>query len=155
MERTLIDDYIECKMDLEAVSTLLNEVYDKEKESLQRHANYTSNVGKILYEKEEERFSILTTCKENLDFVIDVLKDYINQNTQDSNTTLSYRPRKIIHHSELCEYKKELMKAKEKFKNSLLWKSSLPFVRDEEKKILYQDCIDKLSYVYSHISKRI
>lgn len=152
MERTLIDDYIECKMDLEAVSTLLNEVYDKEKESLQRRANYTSNVGKMLYEKEEERFYVLTTCKENLDFVIDVLKEYINQNTQDSNTTtLSYKPRVLTYHSDIGKYQTEVLKVKRIFE-TLVWKSSFPFARNEEKMRLYKDCVEKLKYVYSHIS---
>ena len=57
MEHNVIDDYIKCEIDLEAVSTLLNKVYDKEKDSLQSHANYKSHIGKMMYEKEEERFS--------------------------------------------------------------------------------------------------
>lgn len=31
MEHNVIDDYIKCEIDLEAVSTLLNKVYEKEK----------------------------------------------------------------------------------------------------------------------------
>ena len=33
MEHNVIDDYIKCEIDLEAVSTLLNKVYEKEKDS--------------------------------------------------------------------------------------------------------------------------
>ena len=54
MEHNVIDDYIKCEIDLEAVSTLLNKVYE---DSLQSHANYKSHIGKMMYEKEEERFS--------------------------------------------------------------------------------------------------
>lgn len=155
MAYNLIDKYIKCKMDLEAVSTLLNKIYEREKDSLQSHANYKSPIGKSMYEKEEKQFSALTKCKENLDFVINVLKEYINQNKQEYNSMLSYQPRKFTCSSELCEYKRELVNAKRIFKDSLSWMPSLSFTRDEKKVALYQDCINRLDYIHEYISEKV
>lgn len=150
MERNVIDDYIKCEIDLEAVSTLLNKVYDKEKDSLQSHANYKSHIGKMMYEKEEERFSVLTACKEKLDFVINVLKEYIRQGNTQSNS-ISYKPRVLTYYSDIGKYQTEVIKAKRK-SETLHWAASI--TRDAEKKALYQDCINKLNFVYTHISKK-
>ncbi|MBO4641673.1 MAG: hypothetical protein J5661_02295 [Bacteroidaceae bacterium] len=151
MERRLVDEYIVCKMDLEAASSFLNEVLEKSKERMQNEANYKSFLGKAILEKEEERNSVLTTCKENLDFVIDVLKEYINQESTQPNSTLSYKPRKFILHSDLGKYQTEVIKVKKKI-DTLRWTASM--TGNEEKKALYQECIERLNYVYSHIAKK-
>ena len=121
-----------------------------DKDSLQSHANYKSPIGKMMYEKEEERFSVLTTCKDNLDFVKKVLKEYIRQENIQSNS-ISYKPRVLTYHSDIGKYQTEVIKAKRKFE-TLLWVASM--TGDAEKKALYQDCINKLNFVYTHISKK-
>ena len=47
MEHNVIDDYIKCEIDLEAVSTLLNKVYEKEKDSLQQTFRRVESKGVI------------------------------------------------------------------------------------------------------------
>lgn len=151
MERRFVDDFIICKMDLEAASSFLNEVLGKEKEQVQYYSNHKTFMGQVLLEKKEERYSVLTKCKENLDFVIDVLKDYINQVSTRPNATLSYKPRKFTFHSDLGKYQTEVIKAKKRIE-TLRWTASM--TGDEEKKALYQECVERLNYVYSHISKK-
>lgn len=104
----------------------------------------------MMYEKEEERFSVLTACKENLDFVINVLKEYIRQENTQSNS-ISYKPRVLTYYSDIGKYQTEVIKAKRKFE-TLQWAASI--TRDVEKKALYQDCINKLNFIYTHISKK-
>ena len=108
-------------------------------------------MGQVLLEKKEERYSVLTKCKENLDFVINVLKEYINQESTQANATLSYKPRKFIFHSDLGKYQTEVIKVKKRIE-TLRWTASM--TGDEEKKALYQECVEKLNYVYSHIAKK-
>ena len=148
----MIDEYIKSKLDLEAASAFLNEVLENKKKSLQNKANSNSFIGNAIFEIEEKRFSLLAKCKEHLDFVINVLKDYVNQENTQSNATPSYKPRKFTFHSDLGKYQTEVNKAKKKIE-TLRWVSSM--TGDAEKTALYQECIDKLNYVYSHISKKI
>lgn len=150
MEDKIID-FIKCKMDLETASTFLDEILEDEKRNLRVRANNTF-IGKALYEVDEKRISVLTECKDNIDFVLDVLKDYINKENTQSFSPLFYKPKKFSSHSDLGKYQTEVIKAKKKIE-TLLWVSSL--TKDEEKMKLYQECINKLNYVYSHISKKI
>lgn len=148
----IFDDIIKRKLDLETVSLFLNEVLEKEKEKVQGYANYTSNVGKAMYDKEVEYFSILSTCKDNIDFVKRVLDDYIEKEHIQSSATHNYKPRKFTSFSDLGKYQTEVEKAKRVIR-PLLWTPS--FLKDADKEYLYQECINKLNYVYSHISKKV
>ena len=145
------DDNAKSLLDLEAASAFLNEVLGKEKEQVQFYSNSKTFMGQALLEKKEERYSVLTKCKENLDFVIDVLKEYVNQVSPRPNATHSYKPRKFTFHSDLGKYQTEVIRAKKRIE-TLRWTASM--TGEEEKKALYQECIERLNYVYSHISKK-
>lgn len=64
---------------------------------------------------------------------------------------ISYKPRVLTYYSDIGKYQTEVIKAKRKFE-TLHWAASI--TRDAEKKALYQDCINKLNFVYTHISKK-
>ena len=147
----IFDDFIKSELDLETVSLFLSEVLEKEKENVQKNPNYTSSIGKALLDKDSEHYSILSTCKDNVDFVIQVLKDYIEQENIQSKAPFSYKPRKFISHSDLGKHQTEVLKAKRVIDHSL-WTASVK--KDEERINLYQECINKLNYVYSHIARR-
>lgn len=80
-----------------------------------------------------------------------VLKDYIEQENIQSKASISYKPRKFTFHSDLGKYQTEVLKAKRVIEHSLRMAS---VKKDEERINLYQECINKLNYVYSHIAKR-
>ena len=74
-----MEDFIKHKMDLEAASTLLTKALTNLNESIQNYTNRKGDFGKIMNEKH----SMLTICKENIDFVITILTDYINRKGAD------------------------------------------------------------------------
>lgn len=147
----VFDDIIKSKLDLEIVLTFLSEVLEKEKVNEQKASNYKSPVGKSLWEDNVKRCSVLTQCKENLEYGLKVLEDYINAKQIQSNAIYSYKPRKLSLHSEIGKYRTEVLRAKKTFE-FMLWTTNIS--REEEKKALCQECIDKMNYVYSNITKR-
>lgn len=145
----LYNQIIKNKMDLEAASNLLNEVLEREKAELQNHANYNTPVGEMLFEKKKERFSVYVKCKDDIDYVIDFLKDYIKQENIESPSVLFYKPRKASCH-EIGKYQTEVLRAKSNIET--LYRVSR-MTRKGEYATMFQECITKLNYVYSHISK--
>lgn len=141
-----MEDFIKRKMDLEAASTLLTKALTNLNESIQNYTNREGDFGKMMNEKH----SVLTICKENIDFVIAVLTDYINQHPESLSKRIDYTPRKLTFISDIGKYQTEAIKAK-RIMEHLQWRASMS--QDEEKKILYQECITKLNYVYAHIAK--
>ena len=138
------------KMDLEAASALLTKTLAILNENAQSYENRKDDLGKGMYEKYTGNISILTTCKENVDFVIAVLTDYINQHPESSSNRINYTPRKMTFISDLGKYRTEIHKAKQAIE-LLIWQASIS--QDDEKKMLYQECITKLNYVYANIAK--
>jgi hypothetical protein len=141
-----MEDFIKRKMDLEAASTLLTKALTNLNESIQNYTNREGDFGKMMNEKH----SVLTICKENIDFVIAVLTDYINQHPESTSRRIDYTPRRITSIYDIGKYQTEAIKAK-RIMEHLQWRASMS--QDEEKKILYQECITKLNYVYAHIAK--
>jgi len=141
-----MEDFIKRKMDLEAASTLLTKALTNLNESIQNYTNRKGDFGKIMNEKH----SMLTICKENIDFVITILTDYINQHPESSSNRINYTPRKMTFISDLGKYRTEIHKAKQAIE-LLIWQASMS--QDDEKKMLYQECITKLNYVYANIAK--
>lgn len=144
-----MENYIlKSKMDLEAASTLLTKVLDSVKESVQRYEKSNDVFGKTMYEKESKRYSVYRECKDYLDYVIDVLKNYLDTHPEEASS--GHTPRKITSIYDIGKYQTEALKAKRNI-NTLLWMAK---VRGDENKIkLYQECIEKLNYVYSNIAK--
>lgn len=145
-----MEDFIKRKMDLEAASALLTKTLAILNEDVQSYGNRKDDLGKGMYEKFIGNVSILTKCKENIDFVIAVLTDYINQHPESSSKRIDYTPRRITSIYDIGKYQTEAIKAK-RIMEHLQWRASMS--HDEEKKILYQECITKLNYVYAHIAK--
>lgn len=137
-------------MDLEAASTLLTKVLTKLNESAHNFENRNDDLGKNMYAKYSESHSALTTCKENIDFVIAVLTDYINQHSESTSKRVFYSPRRITSIYDIGKYQFEALKAKKTFEILIQIAS---FTRDEEQIKLYKECITKLNYVYAHIAK--
>lgn len=89
-----MENYIlKSKMDLEAASTLLTKVLDSVKESVQRYEKSNDVFGKTMYEKESKRYSVYRKCKDNLDFVIDVLKNYLDTHPEESSSGHTHQGR--------------------------------------------------------------
>lgn len=145
-----MEDFIKRKMDLEAASALLTKTLAILNENVQNYENRKDDLGKGMYEKYTGNVSILTKCKENIDFVIAVLTDYINQHPESLSKRIDYTPRKLTFISDIGKYQTEAIKAK-RIMEHLQWRASMS--QDEEKKTLYQECITKLNYVYAHIAK--
>lgn len=141
-----MEDFIKRKMDLEAASTLLTKALTNLNESIQNYTNREGDFGKMMNEKH----SVLTICKENIDFVITILTDYINQHPESTSRRIDYTPRRITSIYDIGKYQTEAIKAK-RIMEHLQWRASMS--QDEEKKTLYQECITKLNYVYAHIAK--
>ena len=141
-----MEDFIKRKMDLEAASTLLTKALTNLNESIQNYTNREGDFCKMMNEKH----SVLTICKENIDFVITILTDYINQHPGSSSNRINYTPRKMTFISDLGKYRTEIHKAKQAIE-LLIWQASMS--QDDEKKMLYQECITKLNYVYANIAK--
>ena len=131
-------------MDLEAATALLIRTLAILNENAQSYENRKDALGKGMYEKYTGNFSILTTCKENIDFVIAVLTDYINQHPESTSRRIDYTPRRITSIYDIGKYQTEALKAK-RIMEHLKWQASMS--HDEEKKMLYQECITKLNYV--------
>ena len=146
----ITDNIKKSKLDLEAAYKLLNDVTDELKERLDEYScgNF---IQQMRAEPLRERYSSLIKCKENLEFVIDIFNQYIQNNQQDTSASYSYKPRILKSHYDLGKYQTEAINAQKNVK-SLLNIASM--MRDVEKKRLYQDCIDRLNYVYSHISRK-
>ena len=106
--------------------------------------------GEIMYKKESDRFSVFCQCKDNLDFVIGVLKSYID-NHQDPSTpkVIYYSPREFTYIYDVGKFQTEVLKAKRNIE-TLLWIAKISKGEEIE---LYQECIKRLNYVYSHIAK--
>ena len=145
-----MENFIKRKMDLEAASALLTKALENIAESMQGCENKQNELGRRMYDTYSKRYSILNTCKENLDFVIKVLVDYISQHKESSSLRISYTPRKLTFLAAIGKYQTETHKAKEAIKH-LLWIASIS--NDEELQGLCQECIKKLNYVYVHIAK--
>jgi len=145
-----MEDFIKRKMDLEAASALLTKTLAILNENAQSYENRKDDLGKGMYEKYTGNISILTTCKENVDFVIVVITDYINQHPESTSRRIDYTPRRITSIYDIGKYQTEAIKAK-RIMEHLQWRASMS--QDEEKKTLYQECITKLNYVYAHIAK--
>lgn len=137
------------KTDLEAASTLLTKVLNSVNESVKRYENSNNVPGQAMCELYSKRYSVYSKCKDNLDFVIAVLNNYLDTHPEESSSR--YTPRKITLISDIGKYQKETIIAKRYIENPLLWSARMS--RDEEKIKLYQDCIERLNYVYSHIAK--
>lgn len=137
------------KTDLEAASTLLTRVLNAVNENVQRYENSNNIPGQAFYELWFKRYSVYRECKDNLDFVIEVLKNYLDTHPEESSS--GYTPRKITSIYDIGKYQTEALNAKRNIKSRLLFMAS---VRGNEEEIkLYQECIEKLNYVYSHIAK--
>lgn len=145
-----MEKYIKSKMDLEAASTLLTKVMENVHESVKRYENRKDFFGEIMYKKESDRFSVFCQCKDNLDFVIGVLKSYID-NHQDPSMpkVICYSPRKFTYIYDVGKFQTEVLKAKRNIE-TLLWIAKISKGEEIE---LYQECIKRLNYVYSHIAK--
>lgn len=141
-----MEDFIKRKMDLEAASTLLTKALTNLNESIQNYTNQEGDFGKMMNEKH----SVLTICKENIDFVIAVLTDYINQHPESLSKRIDYTPRKLTFISDIGKYQTEALKAKRLFEPLTRIAS---YAGDKEKEKLYQECVDRLKYVYAYISK--
>ena len=126
-----MEDFIKRKMDLEAASTLLTKALTNLNESIQNYTNREGDFCKMMNEKH----SVLTICKENIDFVIAVLTDYINQHPVSSSKRIDQT---------------EALKAKRLFEPLTRIAS---YAGDKEKEKLYQECVDRLNYVYANIAK--
>ena len=137
------------KTDLEAASTLLTKVLDSVKESVQRYENSNNIPGQAFYELWFKRYSVYRECKDNLDFVIEVLKNYLDTHPEESSS--GYTPRKITSIYDIGKYQTEALNAKRSIQSILLWRARIS--GDEEKSKVYQECIERLNYVYSHIAK--
>lgn len=140
---------LKTKIDLETASTLLTKVLDAVNESVQRYQRNNDVFSKTMYEKAFKRYSVYRECKDNLDFVIEVLKDYLDNHPEESS--FGYTPRKITSISDIGKYQQETLNAKRYLQSKLLFMASVRGNEDEIK--LYQECIKKLDYVYSHIAK--
>lgn len=137
------------KTDLEAASTLLTKVLDSVNESVQRYEKSNDVSGQAFYQLWFKRYSVYRECKDNLDFVIAVLKNYLDTHPEES--TSRYTPRKITSIYDIGKYQTETLIAKKNINNILLWMARLS--GDEEGMRLYQECIERLNFVYSHIAK--
>ena len=145
-----MEDFIKRKMDLEAASALLTKTLAILNENVQNYENRKDDLGKGMYEKYTGNVSILTKCKENIDFVIAVLTDYINQHPESLSKRIDYTPRKLTFISDIGKYQTEALKAKRLFEPLTRIAS---YAGDKEKEKLYQECVDRLKYVYAYISK--
>ena len=145
-----MEDFIKRKMDLEAASALLTKTLAILNENVQNYENRKDDLGKGMYEKYTGNVSILTKCKENIDFVIAVLTDYINQHPESLSKRIDYTPRKLTFISDIGKYQTEALKAKRLFEPLTRIAS---YAGDKEKEKLYQECITKLNYVYANIAK--
>lgn len=145
-----MEDFIKRKMDLEAASALLTKTLAILNENAQSYENKKDDLGKGMYEKYTGNFSILTKCKEKIDFVIAVLTDYINQHPESLSKRIDYTPRKLTFISDIGKYQTEATKAKRLFEPLTRIAS---YAGDKEKEKLYQECVDRLNYVYAYISK--
>jgi len=145
-----MEDFIKRKMDLEAASALLTKTLAILNENVQNYENRKDDLGKGMYEKYTGNVSILTTCKENVDFVIAVLTDYINQHPESTSRRIDYTPRRITSIYDIGKYQTEALKAIRLFEPLTRIAS---YAGDKEKEKLYQECIDRLNYVYAYISK--
>lgn len=145
-----MEDFIKRKMDLEAASALLTKTLAILNENVQNYENRKDDLGKGMYEKYTGNVSILTKCKENIDFVIAVLTDYINQHPESTSRRIEYTPRKLTFISDIGKYQTEALKAKRLFEPLTRIAS---YAGDKEKEKLYQECVDRLNYVYAYISK--
>ena len=145
-----MEDFIKRKMDLEAASALLTKTLAILNENVQNYENRKDDLGKGMYEKYTGNVSILTKCKENIDFVIAVLTDYINQHPESLSKRIDYTPRKLTFISDIGKYQTEALKAKRLFEPLTRIAS---YAGDKEKEKLYQECVDRLNYVYANIAK--
>ena len=145
-----MEDFIKRKMDLEAASALLTKTLAILNENVQNYENRKDDLGKGMYEKYTGNVSILTKCKENIDFVIAVLTDYINQHPESFSKRIDYTPRRITSIYDIGKYQTEALKAKRLFEPLTRIAS---YAGDKEKEKLYQECVDRLNYVYAYISK--
>ena len=145
-----MEDFIKRKMDLEAASALLTKTLAILNENVQNYENRKDDLGKGMYEKYTGNVSILTKCKENIDFVIAVLTDYINQHPESLSKRIDYTPRRITSIYDIGKYQTEALKAKRLFEPLTRIAS---YAGDKEKEKLYQECVDRLNYVYAYISK--
>ena len=145
-----MEDFIKRKMDLEAASALLTKTLAILNENVQNYENRKDDLGKGMYEKYTGNISILTTCKENVDFVIAVLTDYINQHPESFSKRIDYTSRRITSIYDIGKYQTDALKAKRLFEPLTRIAS---YAGDKEKEKLYQECVDRLKYVYAYISK--
>lgn len=136
-------------MDLEAASTLLTKVLDSVNETVQRYEKNNDVFSKKMYEKSFKRYSVYRECKDNLDFVIAVLKNYLDTHPEESSS--GYTPRRITSIDDIGKYQTEALNAKREIKSTLLFMARVS--GDDEKSKIYQECIDRLNFVYSHIAK--
>lgn len=95
------------KTDLEAASTLLTKVLDSVNESVQRYEKSNNIPGQAMYEMRFKRYSVYRECKDNLDFVIEVLKNYLDNHPEESSSR--YTPRKITSIYDIGKYQKETL----------------------------------------------
>ena len=129
-----MEDFIKRKMDLEAASALLTKTLAILNENVQNYENRKDDLGKGMYEKYTGNVSILTKCKENIDFVIAVLTDYINQHPESLSKRIDYTPRKLTFISDIGKYQTEALKAKRLFEPLTRIAS---YAGDKEKEKLY------------------
>ena len=137
------------KTDLEAASTLLTKVLNAVNENVQRYEKSCDFPAQAMHERLFKRYSVYRECKDNLDFVIAVLKNYLDSHPEESSS--GYTPRKITSIYDIGKYQTETLIAKKNINNILLWMARLS--GDEEGMRLYQECIERLNFVYSHIAK--
>ena len=137
------------KTDLEAASTLLTKVLNAVNENVQRYEKSSDFPAQAMHERLFKRYSIYRECKDNLDFVIEVLKNYIDTHPEESYSR--YAPRKMTSIYDIGKYQTETLNAKRTIKSTLLFMARAR--GDEEGMRLYQECIERLNYVYLHIAK--
>lgn len=141
-------NFIKHRMDSEVASELLTQELNALSKRMQVYETRKDPLGAGLYKRYSKRHFVYKTCKENIDFVINVMNDYISQNP-DLSKPILYKP-SITSIYDIGKYQTIALMIKHEFELLLRF---LELHWKQEEADLYEECIKRLNYVYSHIAK--
>ena len=98
----------------------------------------------------QEKLQQTKQCRDNLQFVADFTKSYLEAQGETVAKPSFYKPRVLLAMSDIGKYRTEVEKMKKSYETILF---TFKMSHDEEGMAKAQECIEKLKYVYSTITK--
>ncbi len=143
----MIEDIKKGQLDLVQIISTLDTAIERLNGKVEYYQDTKVTSGMVpLY---TEKMEIAVACKENLEYVLDVIDNKVDKQQLQAANISNYKPRKIVYLSEIGSYRTEVIKLKKSF-DTLFWAARR--TSDKEKKEIFEECIQKLNDVYSNIA---